>query len=369
MEFMVHFLLILQYFPPIEVQAMTTTQFIPIIPNNYTNNSPASTTRQVKGTGQENFQVALDQIKARMDNAMADSIMGTGSGSGGNQDMDMFSQALNMNVLSTLSRLSATQQSHPASHLPLSASSLRTADDLPGPEQSTTQAVRKLANRIINAQGAAQDPEPLPDNVGGMLSAFFESGERGDAVGYDSNGGTSYGTFQISSRQGTMRHFLDFLAKQAPEWATRLEHAGPANTGSTKGKMPAEWRAIASEDPEKFANLQRRFIAESHYLPALKNVLQSTGLDRDMFSIPLKEVLFSTAVQHGSTGATKIFQRAMETLDQAKPNDIASQLLEQVYAVRKTQFASSSNRVREAVQGRLEQEERMARNLMDSIIA
>jgi VIT1/CCC1 family predicted Fe2+/Mn2+ transporter len=59
----------------------------------------------------------------------------------------------------------------------------------------------------------------------------------------------------------------------------------------------------------------------------------------------------------------------METLDQAKPNDIASQLLEQVYAVRKTQFSSSSNQVREAVQGRLDQEERMARNLMDSIIA
>jgi hypothetical protein len=133
--------------------------------------------------------------------------------------------------------------------------------------------------------------------------------------------------------------------------------------------MPAEWRAIASENPEKFAHLQRQFIAEYHYLPALKNVLQSTGLDGEMFSAPLREVLFSTAVQHGPTGATKIFKRAMETLDQAKPNDIASQLLEQVYAVRKTQFSSSSNQVREAVQGRLEQEERMARNLMDSIIA
>lgn len=361
---MVHFLLIPQYFPPSEVQAMTNTQFIQIIPSNYTNNSPASTTRQVQGDGQENFQIALDQIKARMDNAMADSIMGTGNGSGENQEMDIFSQALNMNVLSTLSRLSATRQSHP-----VSPSLPGMSDDLPAPEQNTTQAVRKLENRIINARGAAQDPEPMPGNVRGMLSAFFESGERGDAVGYDNNGGTSYGTFQISSRQGTMRHFLDFLEKQAPEWATRLENAGPADTGSTNGMMPAEWRAIASEDPEKFAHLQRQFIAESHYLPALKNVLQSTGLDGEMFSAPLREVLFSTAVQHGPTGATKIFQRAMETLDQAKPNDIASQLLEQVYAVRKTQFSSSSNQVREAVQGRLEQEERMARNLMDSIIA
>lgn len=77
----------------------------------------------------------------------------------------------------------------------------------------------------------------------GRLSARYESGSRGAAaVGYDRNGGTSYGTYQISSRQGTFARFLAFLDGEEPALADRLRRAGPADTGGTRGPFPRNGR-------------------------------------------------------------------------------------------------------------------------------
>ncbi len=50
----------------------------------------------------------------------------------------------------------------------------------------------------------------------GDLSSTFESGAQGvNAIGYDRNGGTSYGTYQIASKPGTMKGFIEFLREKA----------------------------------------------------------------------------------------------------------------------------------------------------------
>jgi hypothetical protein len=201
-----------------------------------------------------------------------------------------------------------------------------------------------------------------------MLSGHFESREQCDAIGYDRNGGTSYGTYQISSRQGTMENFIDFLRKEIPAWAERLEQAGPANTGSTEGNMPSTWKAIANEEPGIFAELQHRFITQSHYLPALEDILQNSGLGENLFSGPLQEVLFSTAVQHGPAGAGNIFKRALEAIDSDEATDLTSKLMDQIYDIRKTQFSNSSERVKSAVENRLTQEAILAKSLLDSAL-
>ena len=67
----------------------------------------------------------------------------------------------------------------------------------------------------------------------GRLSARFESGGDGiAAIGYDRTGGTSYGKYQIASRVGSMKSFLNFLDGEAPDIAQRLRKAGPADSGS-----------------------------------------------------------------------------------------------------------------------------------------
>ncbi|MEF2146413.1 MAG: hypothetical protein V3573_13290 [Desulfovibrionaceae bacterium] len=198
--------------------------------------------------------------------------------------------------------------------------------------------------------------------VAGALSAQFESGEKGvEAIGYDRVGGTSYGKFQIASRTGTMDRFLKFLDSAAPEWSERLRASGPANTGSRRGSMPREWAKIASEAPERFERLQREFIREDHYRPAREKILARTGIDVDQLPLAAREVLWSTAVQHGASGAAGIFKDAIAASGQvdSKP-DFVRKLIGEVYDSRKEQFGSSSRRVRNSVRSRMDQEKELA---------
>jgi hypothetical protein len=195
----------------------------------------------------------------------------------------------------------------------------------------------------------------------GALSAHFESGEKGPgAVGYDPNGGTSYGTYQISSRAGTMKLFTDYLSAQAPDLAAKLKASGAANTGSTSGKMPEVWKKITAADPVRFSKLQYDFIEKSHYLPAVQEISERTGLDISKAPRALQEVLWSTAVQHGPNGAAKIFTKAIGR-SQAKNDGIKmGQLIGSVYDLRAGQFGSSGQEVRSAVRGRFSEEGRLA---------
>lgn len=201
----------------------------------------------------------------------------------------------------------------------------------------------------------------------GSLAARFESGGDGvDAIGYDDQGGTSYGTFQISSRAGTMRLFVDFLKNQAPEWARRLSAAGPFNTGGRGGAVPREWKRIAAEDPERFARLQQDFIADTHYVPALQEIQERTGVDVQAQSQALQEVLWSTAVQHGPRGAARIFSRAISGggPSSGDGSQFDRTLIKKVYSARGSQFSSSSPAVASAVRRRFEEEKVLALGIL-----
>lgn len=193
------------------------------------------------------------------------------------------------------------------------------------------------------------------------LSAQFESGALGAAaVGYDRTGGTSYGLYQIASKTGTMDSFLGFLDSAAPDIAKRLRAAGPADTGSKEGAMPDAWRAIANQSPKRFADLQRDFIRQSHFDPAARGVLERTGVDPREMSQAVQEVLWSTAVQHGATGAARLFERAVDKAGPDTAEGFEARLIEQVYDERATQFGSSTKRVQAAVDNRFRAEKQLA---------
>jgi len=206
----------------------------------------------------------------------------------------------------------------------------------------------------------------------GRLAAKFESGSEGiAAIGYDRKGGTSYGKFQIASRVGTMDAFISYLQDKAPDLADRLSTAGPANTGGRNGRMPTEWRAIAAEQPSRFEQLQGDFIRISHFEPAMRGIADSTGLAFEKMSGALQEVLFSTAVQHGPSGATRLISQAVQRVgaqklqtgdsEKSAPTRKAEeQLITQIYNLRAGQFASSTEQVQTAVRNRLRQEMREA---------
>lgn len=179
------------------------------------------------------------------------------------------------------------------------------------------------------------------------MSRQFESGTRGvSAIGYDSVGGTSYGMYQFSSRQGTIDSFIQYLYSKAPELAQRLQNAGKSNTGSTQGNMPSVWRDIAHEFPEQFALLQQEFAVTQYYLPIAEGFKQDIPQHK-----AIRELLFSTAIHHGVQGAVSIIQQALHDTD----TDTV-EFIRKVYALRKEQFSSSNPSTRVAVQQRLTQE-------------
>ncbi len=188
----------------------------------------------------------------------------------------------------------------------------------------------------------------------GELSAKYESAKDGiSAIGYDRVGGTSYGKYQIASNVGTFDQFVNFASKEAPDIAAKLRSGGEANTGSRYGKMPKIWREIASEHPERFNQLQENFIKKTHYDPTI-TALKEKGIEIE--SDTLKQVVWSTAVHHGSGGAKSIFDKAIASVGAENPKD----LIAKVYDLRATRFSSSTTEVRQAVQNRLLAEKSVA---------
>jgi len=162
-----------------------------------------------------------------------------------------------------------------------------------------------------------------------------------------------------------MDRFLEFLDEKAPAWADRLRNAGPADTGSREGGMPEQWQAIAAENPERFGQLQHEFIAGETYEPARNMILQQTGLDFNNAPPALREVLWSTSVQHGPTGAAKIFNKVIDRfMDGAKEGNFNAKLIEGVYDTRVGQFGSSTQRVQQSVANRLNTEKQLALNML-----
>ncbi|MEZ7196010.1 hypothetical protein [Pseudodesulfovibrio karagichevae] len=226
-----------------------------------------------------------------------------------------------------------------------------------------------LKTSSVQPSAPARSAADVNAHIPGQLAAQFESGEAGTAaIGFDRVGGTSYGTYQIASKPGTMDEFLAYLDETRPEWADRLRDAGPANTGSKQGGMPSVWRAIAAEDPAGFDQVQHDFISRQTYDPARSMILDRTGLDFNNAPPALQEVLWSTSVQHGPTGAANIFNKVIDRfLHKGQNDDFNAQLIKGVYESRKNQFGSSTARVQKSVAHRMDSEKQLALNMLQKM--
>ena len=288
--------------------------------------------------------------------------------------MQIFNKA--QTDLSDTQALSGLMQANHASTLDLARSmgaarhlrAIRSGDAFMGPNLGGT-GLGDFVNACSNRRKSSKKPKIQPQNVKtsgiGVLSAQFESGKDGiAAIGYDGTGGTSYGKYQIASKVGTMTDFLKFLDRQAPDLATRLRNSGPANTGSRHGAMPDTWKAIASEEPERFEALQEAFATESHYTPALNAIVKKTGLEEETLSAAMREVIWSTAIQHGPAGASRIFVRADAMSGDPQDPNYERNMISNVYRIRAGQFGSSTEAVRAAVQNRFKKEKLLALNML-----
>lgn len=146
----------------------------------------------------------------------------------------------------------------------------------------------------------------------GDTSAKFESGSAGAgtvSTGNGDRGGKSYGTYQLSSRAGTLQQFL----KESP-YGKQLEAFTPGSPA-----FDAAWQDLARNDPD-FAKAQHDFIKRTHYDKANEG-LKEAGIDLSGRGKAVQDAVWSTSVQFGAgkadgqTGAVPLFQKALQGRD------------------------------------------------------
>jgi hypothetical protein len=244
-------------------------------------------------------------------------------------------------------------------------------EKVPKKEEPTPQ---KPAEKVPSKEVAKPSAEKIsePQQLGKLSSKFETGGAKNAAaiVGWDSTGGTSYGTYQIASKVGAMSSFLAFAqAKGETDIVSRLKSAGPADTGGKSGPFVDEWKKIAAEKGASFEKLQHDFIEDSQYKPAAQTLLKGTGYDVEKQSPAIKDVFFSTVVQHGpgspkyNNGAYGIFKKAID--DNGGSGADPKKIISSVYEIRATKFSSSTEKVRESVQKRFVQEKSLALDMLN----
>ena len=146
----------------------------------------------------------------------------------------------------------------------------------------------------------------------GTLSASFESNGNPAAIGYDKTGGYSYGTYQIETKNGTMKDFLAFLTSQTAyrNYALQLQQAGGFSGAYNKTPNFAQTWSSLAKDPD-FIQAQHDFIVERKLQPLLQNINHIKGLNLEQRHPVIKDVLYSIAVQHGR--ANLIVKKALGT--------------------------------------------------------
>ena len=225
-------------------------------------------------------------------------------------------------------------------------------------DQTGAEVSRTDVNALIRDDSAVEVEGPTNEKNIGSLSAAFESNGKPGAIGFDSNGGFSYGAYQIASGVGTMSRFLKFLSMQFPQFNTALTNAG-GDVAAREGKdtFRAAWQKLAAEP--SFMTAQHAFIAATHYTPFANTLKSDLSLDLDQRTSAMRDVAWSVAVQHGP--GNNVFARALETVDPAQLDD--AEIFRRVYAERSKMhvyFPSSNKQVQAAVAQRFVKELQVA---------
>ena len=203
------------------------------------------------------------------------------------------------------------------------------------PEGLTSAAPTSAPTPPVRPEGIGAGPTAPPAGAQplGSLSRQYEArgGPGTVSSGNGDSGGVSYGSYQLSTNRGTAQRFVDSLRTSNPDYHAALSGHAPGTQ-----EFSNAWRELAQRDPQGFDRAQHDFIQATHYDVAARGIQRDTGLDLNTRSAALRDVAWSTAVQHGpgdaDSGAREIFQRALAGRDPATVTD--EQLIHDIYAER-----------------------------------
>lgn len=123
----------------------------------------------------------------------------------------------------------------------------------------------------------------------GEIAEKYETGGKGPgAISTDKGdpGGTSYGSYQIATKVGTMAGYL----KRNTPYTKQLNQFSVGSSGFNN-----TWKELAQKDPEGFKQDQFDYISTISYNPARKYADKLGWPD----SVAIDSALFSVSNQHG----------------------------------------------------------------------
>lgn len=171
----------------------------------------------------------------------------------------------------------------------------------------------------------------------GQTSSRYETGGRGAgtvSTGIGDNGGVSYGSYQLSTNEGTVREFLDFDAT----YAARFKGLTPGTKAFNQ-----QWETLAKEDPVGFHAAQHGFIQHKFYDVQTAR-LQVAGIDLGQRGPAVQDMLWSTAVQfRGLTKGIVTGALAGKDLSALSDADIVSAVQDYKIDHNSTLFAKSKS--------------------------
>ena len=168
-----------------------------------------------------------------------------------------------------------------------------------------------------------------PDDGLGAISGKYESNGKPGVIssGKGDIGGKSYGAWQIASKTGTLRAYVNFAKDKYPMLA---------DAPLASNAFDQIWKGIAQKDPQGFLQNQYEFIKKTHYDPVYDYAV-SKGLD--VSNKAVCSALWSQSVQHGLNGNKRIINWALTEINGSKDPQV---IIKALYSAR-SRYVSGLN--------------------------
>lgn len=192
------------------------------------------------------------------------------------------------------------------------------------------------------------------DWVLGKTSQWFESGKGGAGTvssGRGDRGGASYGTYQLSSKAGTLQNFL-----KSTKYGATFGGLAPGSQ-----EFNDRWKQVAKMDPD-FGKAQHDFMKATHYDPQVQKLMKA-GIDVSKRGSAVHDAIWSTSTQFGPD--TELIINALKGKDANKISDAEFVSATQDYKIANNDrlFRKSSPNVRAGTLSRAAQEKDLLINL------
>lgn len=181
----------------------------------------------------------------------------------------------------------------------------------------------------------------------------------------DKTGGWSYGLYQIATKTGTMNDYLKYLLNHPSylNFYNTLQQAG-GNASALLGseQFKKAWADLSQNND--FLQSQQDFIFNKKLNIVLRKIKDIKGLNLDKRSPVIRDVIFSTAVQHGEGDASTVFHNALGNDASHLSNEDIINLIYNERSKVKKYFSKSSPETQDSLKDRFLKECQKAQELL-----